>query len=412
MKFFHLADLHLGKSIHGYSLIEMGDQPFFIEQILKKAEELSPDAILISGDIYDRAVPSKEAVKLFDDFLTKLAEMKIPVLMIAGNHDSGSRLSFGDKLLCHQGIYIAGEVKKEISCVTLQDSYGTVNFWLVPYLFPAAVNVIMGRDDLKDYDGAMRALLENQSINFEERNIILAHQFVVAGAEKPSMGGSETTVGGIGQIDAEVFESFDYTALGHIHNAQRMGSEKVRYAGSPLCYHFSETGQKKGLTVVELHEKGNLKITVEELEVLHHMQEVSGTMDELLQTKVEENSYVRAVIRQELLPPQAVELLRNYFKTQNAVLMEVVRDFTFRRTTGGKMESKDVRTCSLEELFVEFYRNQYDGAFPEQHLEKLISFAAEQVRNSTGDESEGEKKQAKRQLIEYAVQCKGEEACS
>ena len=165
MKFFHLADLHLGKSIHGYSMIEMEDQPFWIEQLLKKAEKLKPDAILIAGDLYDRAVPSKEAVELFDDFLTRLAAMKIAVLLIAGNHDSGSRLAFGDRLLCHQGVYIAGEVKSKISCVTLEDAYGPVNFWLVPYLFPAAVNTVLNREDLKDYDSAMRALLKVQNIN-------------------------------------------------------------------------------------------------------------------------------------------------------------------------------------------------------------------------------------------------------
>ena len=313
MKIFHLADLHLGKCIHGYSMIEMGDQPYWMEQLLKKADELKPDAVVIAGDVYDRAVPSKEAVSLFDDFLTGFSRRKIPVFIISGNHDSGTRLAFADKLLCNQGIYLSGEVKKEVKCVTLQDTYGPVHFWMVPYLFPAAVNVILNRDDLKDYDSAMRALLEEQQINWEERNVILSHQFVVAGGEKPAMGGSETTVGGIGQIDASVFDGFDYVALGHIHNAQKMGREQIRYAGSPLSYHFSEAGQKKGLTIVELREKGQLTVSLEELPVLHEMCEVSGTMDELLQIEVKENSYIRAVICQAILPPQAVELLRASF---------------------------------------------------------------------------------------------------
>ena len=181
MKIFHLADLHLGKCIHGYSMIEMGDQPYWMEQLLKKADELKPDAVVISGDVYDRAVPSKEAVNLFDDFLTRFSERNIPVLIISGNHDSGTRLAFADKLLCNQGIYLSGEVKKEVKCVTLEDTYGPVHFWMVPYLFPAAVNMILNRDDLKDYDSATRALLEEQSVNPEERNVILSHQFVVAG---------------------------------------------------------------------------------------------------------------------------------------------------------------------------------------------------------------------------------------
>ena len=402
MKIFHLADLHLGKCIHGYSMIEMGDQPYWMEQLLKKADELKPDAVVISGDVYDRAVPSKEAVNLFDDLLTRFSERNIPVLIISGNHDSGTRLAFADKLLCNQGIYLSGEVKKEVKCVTLEDTYGPVHFWMVPYLFPAAVNVILNRDDLKDYDSAMRALLEEQPVNWKERNVILSHQFVVAGGEKPAMGGSETTVGGIGQIDASVFDGFDYVALGHIHNAQKMGREQIRYAGSPLSYHFSEAGQKKGLTIVELREKGQLTVSLEELPVLHEMREVSGTMDELLQIEVKENSYVRAVICQEILPPQAVEMLRAYFAAKNSILMEVVRDYSYKKGKNDVQKIKDVRSLSLEELFSEFYSYQHQGELPEDSLNELVSFVAEQTRNGSEDESEKERKLATEKLIEYA----------
>jgi exonuclease SbcD len=402
MKLFHLADLHFGKYIHGYSMIEMGDQPFWIQQFLKKTDELGPDAILIAGDVYDRAVPSKEAVNLFNDFLTELAMRKIPVIMIAGNHDSGTRLAFGDKLFCKQGVYIAGEIQKNVQCVSLQDEYGKVNFWLVPYLFPAAVNEILNRNDLKDYDTAMRALLEEQSIHKEERNVILSHQFVTASGEKPVMGGSETTVGGIGQIDGDVFSEFDYVALGHIHNAQKMGKETVRYAGSPLSYHFSERNQNKGLTVVELKEKGQVSVYIEEIPVLHEMIEVSGTMEELLQTDIKEKSYVRAVIKQEMLPPQAVETLRNYFTSKNSILMEVTRETSYKKMMDHKNMIKDVRNLSLEQLFSDFYSYQHDGELPDASLNSLISFAAEQTRNYSEDESEKERKEAIAKLIEFA----------
>ncbi len=406
MRFFHLADLHLGKCIHGYSLIEMGDQPYWMEQLLKKAEQLKPDAVLIAGDVYDRAVPSKEAVDLFDELLTKLAKRNIPVYIIAGNHDSGSRLAFADRLLCHQGIYIAGKIKKEIACATLEDIYGPVHFWMLPYFFPAAVNVILSRDDLKDYDSAVRALLERQNIDFSERNVILSHQFVVSGGEKPKMGGSETTVGGIGQIDSAVFDKFDYAALGHIHNAQSMGREQVRYAGSPLSYHFSEIGQTKGLTVVELGEKGNVRVRVEEMPVLHEMYEVSGTLEEILQSDVKKNSYVRAVIKQELLPPQTVETLRMHFESRDCILMEAVRDVSGERNNCTDREKKDIRTLSLEELFADFYSYQKNGSLPDGESEKLISFAAEQTRNGClSDETEKERRQAAIHLIEYAVKC-------
>lgn len=405
MRLFHLGDLHLGKNIHGYSMIEMGDQPFWKEQLLKKAEELKPDAILISGDVYDRALPSKEAVKLFDELLTDISKMGIAVFVIAGNHDSGARLSFADKLLCHQNIYIAGEVKKQIQCVTFHDSYGPVHFWLVPYLFPAAVNSILEREDIKEYHSAMEELLKNASVNEQERNIILSHQFVVAGTQKPSMGGSETTVGGIGQIDAAVFSKFDYAALGHIHNAQRMGREQVRYAGSPLCYHFSEANQKKGLTVVELQEKGNVSITIEEIPTLHKMCELSGSMEEILGTEPEMNCYIRVVLKQEIMPPQAVETLRAYFESKGCILMEVVRDFSYQKRSKAAEQIQDVRKIPLEKLFAEFYQFQHDGNLPEEHLNKLIAYTAEQTRNSGEDDSETEKKQATRKLIEFAAKC-------
>ena len=405
MRLFHLGDLHLGKNIHGYSMIEMNDQPFWAEQLIKKAEELKPDAILISGDVYDRAVPSKEAVKLFDELLTKTSEMGIATLVIAGNHDSGTRLAFGDKLLCHQNIYIAGEVEKQIKKVTLTDEYGPVHFWLVPYLFPAAVNCVLEREDIKDYDSAMKELLNIAEIHEQERNVILSHQFVIAGSEKPSMGGSETTVGGIGQIDANVFSKFDYVALGHIHNAQRMGRETIRYAGSPLCYHFSEANQKKGLTFVELQEKGNVSIKIEEIPVLHKMCEISGSMEEIMQAELEENCYIRAVIKQELVPPQAFETLRTHFESKNCILMEVVRDFSYQMKNKSVGQTKDVRTVSLEELFAEFYQFQHNGELPEEHLHELIAYAAEQTRNCGEDESERERKLATKKLIEFAAKC-------
>lgn len=402
MKFFHLADLHLGKSVHGYSMIEMGDQPYYIAQLLQKAEELQPDAVVIAGDVYDRAVPPKEASVLLDRLLTKLQEMKIPVLMIAGNHDSGTRLGFAGQLLAHQGIYIAGAGKKEISKVTLADSCGEVCFWLVPYLFPAQAAVLTGREDLKDYDSAMRALLEEQEIDLQARNVIVAHQFVTASGEKPLMGGSEATVGGIGQIDASVFAQFDYAALGHIHRAQAMGEPKIRYAGSPLPYHFSEAEQNRGLTVVELKEKGDLRVTVEKLPVLHEMKEVSGTAEEIMeQCRNLRSCYVRAVLRMEEPQQRIVERLRAFLEERDLVLMEVVRE-----TAGGRMcahqETADVRTKSIEELFAEFYRSLHEGAFPEKEMEKIAAFAAEQTRNSHEDDTERERAEMRKQLIRFA----------
>lgn len=403
MKFFHLADLHLGKLMHGYSMIESGDQPYYIEQLLKKAEELKPDAVVIAGDVYDRAVPTKEAVCLLDHLLTELSKRGVIVLMIAGNHDSGARLAFADRLLQPQGVYIAGDGQKELSKVTLRDEYGEVAFWLVPYLFPAEANVLLGRDDLKDYDSAMRALLEAQEIDFSMRNVIVSHQFVTAAGEKPMPGGSEASVGGIGQIDASVFERFDYTALGHIHRSQAMGAHHIRYAGSPLPYHFDEAEQTRGLTVVELKEKGNVSVKSEQLPVLHELKEVCGTAEEFYEKCTElHNCYVRAVLKLRQPEPHTVERLRVFLEERDNVLMEVVR-VNSGKYSGERKTVSDVRKKSLEELFDEFYKSLNDGKAPEKPLGELVSFAAEQTRNSRADDTESEKSEARKQLIRFAA---------
>ena len=284
-----------------------------------------------------------------------------------------------------------------------------MDFWLVPYLFPAAVNTVLEREDLKDYDSAMRAFLSEQKIDFSRRNVLLAHQFVAGDGKKPQMGGSETTVGGIGQIDASALKGFDYAALGHIHNAQAMGGAHIRYAGSPLKYHFSECGQTKGLTVVELKEMGEVTVTIEELPALHGMEEIAGTLEEILAENVAADSYIRAVIRQEILPPRTVELLREHFKSKDCILMEVVRECSTGRKKQDRETLKDIRTLSLEELFGEFYSFLHDGELPDGSLEALISFAAEQTRNSPEGETEKEKKQAAERFIAYALKCQTEE---
>ena len=245
MKFLHLADLHLGKSIYGVSLIDNGDQIFWARRFLEKAAALKPDAVVIAGDVYDRSAPSGDAVMLLNYILTELEQMDIPVMLIAGNHDSGQRLSFAGSILAKRRIYIAGSVDAEITHVTVSDKDGSgeVTFWLVPYLFPAAAAQKLGDDSIGDYETAMRKLLERQGIDFSKRNVLVAHQNVTAGGREAGRGGSESMAGGVGQMDYRVFDGFDYVALGHIHASCSVGRREVRFAGSPLCYHFDETNR-------------------------------------------------------------------------------------------------------------------------------------------------------------------------
>ena len=245
MRFFHLSDLHFGKSLCGVSLLENGDQPDWVGRFLGLADEKRPDAVVIAGDVYDRSMPSGAAMQLFSSMVTELANRNIPVLIAAGNHDSGERLSCFKDLLSRQNVYIAGEIRREIEHVTLKDADGDVTFWLLPYVFPAAVAQALDDPAIRDYDDAVRRLIAEQKLDPDARNVIVAHQNVTKGGVEGMRGGSESMVGGVGHVEYTAFDAFDYAALGHIHAAYAVGRETVRYAGSPMCYHFDELRQPK-----------------------------------------------------------------------------------------------------------------------------------------------------------------------
>ncbi len=316
MKFLHIADLHLGKTLYGVSLIDNQDQPYWVEQFLKKAQELLPDAVLIAGDIYDRGAPSGEAVALLNRMLTGLEEMGIPILMAAGNHDSGKRLSFAGDILAKQGVYIAGMAEREIAHVTIpeRDGSGEVTFWLLPYLFPAIVAQTLSDDSIGDYESAMRKLLARQKIDFSGRNVLLAHQNVTAGGREAPRGGSESMVGGVGQMDYRVFDGFDYVALGHIHASYSVGRREVRYAGSPLCYHFDEIRQPaKGLLLVELGEKGKVDVSLLEPPPKRDLRTIRGTLESLLADNEPSEDYIMATLTDEGAILDAMPRLREKF---------------------------------------------------------------------------------------------------
>lgn len=286
MKFFHISDLHIGKQLHHYNLRE--DQKYILEQIIELAKKESPDAILIAGDIYDSGVPSAEAVELFDFFLTGLSN-EVPetsILVIGGNHDNGKRLSFARDILARQRIYVAGlppvNPGEHIKKVTLEDAWGKVNFYLLPFTKPSHLRRIK-EEPVSSYQEALEYLLEREEINREERNVVLSHQFYTSSGKKPSQSDSETlSVGGIDQVDVSVLKDFDYGALGHIHKAQNMG-ELIRYCGTPLAYSVSEAEQVKSVTVVLMEEKGKVP-TVEEIPLspLRQVRKLKGSLYEIL----------------------------------------------------------------------------------------------------------------------------------
>lgn len=387
MRFLHIADLHFGKSLYGVSLIDNQDQVFWVEKFLEKAGELKPDAVLIAGDIYDRSAPSGEAVMLFNRMLTGLEEMEIPVMLTAGNHDSGKRLSFAGNILAKQRIYIAGMVEEEIRHVTIpeRDGKGEVTFWLLPYLFPAMAAQVLSDESIGDYETAVSKLLARQKIDFSKRNVLVAHQNVTANGKEAPRGGSESMVGGVGQIDYRVFDGFDYVALGHIHASYHVGRREVRYAGSPLCYHFDEIRQpEKGMLLVEISDKkSGAKITPVTVSPLHSMREIRGTYETILESMEQDESrgeYLKIVVTDRRITPEISELLRGHFKNRDSVVMELVSEFReFEPVSALSGEYSGEKP--IEDYFVELYLERKGQMPPTEKDMALFRFAAGQTRD-------------------------------
>ncbi len=412
MRFLHLADLHFGKSLHGVSLLENGDQDHWVDSFLALAGELRPDAVVIAGDVYDRSAPSGEAVALLSRMLTSLAEKKIPVLLVAGNHDSAQRLAFAGPLLAKQGVHISRPLfgTEQLERFTLEDAFGPVTFWLMPYVYPALISQALGDESLREYDAAVRALLARQGADLRERNVLVAHQNVTSGGVEVQRGGSETAVGGIGQIDCRVFDGFDYVALGHIHAAYPVGRETVRYAGSPLCYHFNELRQpKKGPILVELGPKG-APVHTETLLLppLHPLRELRGTFEELREGELREprrGEYLRLVLTDRRLSPEITAFFDELARSRDSVLMERVSEYDPFRGEAGAPESGAMEQKSLPELFAEFYTERSGGIPPEDKDLDLLAYAGELTR--LGDTSGGPTEEAVGKLLDYLLEQEG-----
>lgn len=287
MRLLHLADLHLGKRVHEISMLE--DQRYILKQILEIMEKEQADGVLIAGDIYDKTVPSAEAVQLLDDFLTDIAERRIPVFLISGNHDSAERISFGAKLFAKSGVYFASGYQGKTESVTLEDAYGKLDIYLLPFIRPVHVRQAFPEqaEKIVSYQDALQVVIEHIDLNREHRNVLVAHQFV-AGAERCES--EEIQVGGLDNVDASLFADFDYVALGHIHGPQWISRKTVRYAGTPLKYSFSETCHQKGVTVIELRGRGEVEIRKIPLRPLRDMRKIRGTYEELTRRSVYENT--------------------------------------------------------------------------------------------------------------------------
>lgn len=372
MKLFHLSDLHLGKRLNEFSLLE--DQAHILRQILALLDRERPDGVLIAGDVYDRSVPPAEAVTLLDSFLVELARREVPVLMISGNHDSPERLSFAARLMERSRIHIAPVYDGTVTPVTLEDECGPVDIFLLPFLKPFHVRRCFPEEDIESYTDALACAVRHMELDPARRSVLVTHQFVT-GAER--CGSEELSVGGSDNVDAAVFAPFDYVALGHLHGPQNVGSSRVRYCGTPLKYSFSEAAHQKSVTVAELGAKGSLSVRTLPLTPLRDMAELRGTYMEVtardFYRDLDRDAYFRITLTDENDIPEAVSRLRVIYPN----LMRL--DYDNRRTRGGgeAVPGADVERQSPLELFSAFYQQQNNAPLSEEQRAYLTGVMEE-----------------------------------
>lgn len=354
MKFLHLADLHLGKRVNGFSMLE--DQAHILRQILAILDDEQPDGVLIAGDVYDKSVPSVEAVELLDGFLTELRARGVPVLLISGNHDSPERLAFGGRVMDSCGIHISPVYDGALAPVTLHDTFGPVHVWLLPFVKPAHVRRWFPDADIESYTDAMAEAVAHMDIDTAARNVLVTHQFVTGGTRS---GSEELSVGGTDNVDSGVFAPFDYVALGHLHGAQHIGRETIRYAGSPLKYSFSEARQHKSVTVVTLGEKGDVQVRTVALTPLRELREIRGSYDELTARSFYEHTtyrsdYLHLILTDEQDVFDAMSRLRTIYP----YLMTLDYDNARTRAAGGMSVPAETERRTPLELFEALYQRQ------------------------------------------------------
>lgn len=371
MKLIHTSDLHLGKRVYEYSMLE--DQEFILKRIINIVDAEKPDGVIIAGDIYDKSIPSAEAVQLFDDFLVQLAKKRLEVFVISGNHDSPERIAFGARLMDVSGIHMSPVYKGEVSPFTLTDEYGPVNIFMLPFLKPPQVRRFYG-EEISSYTDAVKVAISGMKIEPTERNVLVTHQFVTGALRSES---EEIPVGGTDNVDAYVFEPFDYVALGHIHSPQNCGSKKIRYCGTPLKYSFSEANDQKSLTVVELQEKGNVSCRTISLTPKRELVELKGSYEELTLKAFYENTtwqedYTHIILTDEEDIPDAISKLRTVYHH----MMKL--DYDNKRTRSNQEISgaEAVEAKTPLELFAEFYEMQNNQPMSDEqadYMKELIT---------------------------------------
>lgn len=368
----HLSDLHLGKCVLEQSMID--DQKYILNQIMEIVKDKDIDVVMIAGDVYDRSIPTVDAVSLFSNFLANLYKLGAKVLVISGNHDSKDRLSFGNELFYDNDVYIEGFFKKEMKKVTFVDEFGNINFYLLPFIKPADVRGYFSDNEINSYDDAVRCVIENADIDINERNVIMVHQFVTASGIDVERSESEAiSLGGIDNVDVSIFDKFDYVAMGHIHGACKLIRDTVRYAGSPLKYSFSEVNHRKSVSVIGFNEKGNIDLELVALKPVRDMKIIKGPIDKLLDKDVYSlgscDDYICAVITDDDYIIDAMGKLRRVYR--NILKLEYDNKRSFIKN--GNSVSNEFREMSPLELFSRFYYSQNNVELDDERMSILDS---------------------------------------
>lgn len=364
MRFLHLSDLHLGKRVNEFSMLE--DQAYILKEILNIIDEQKVEAVLIAGDVYDKVIPSAEAVRLLDDFLTRIAARELPVFLISGNHDSAERVAFGSRLMSSRQIYLSPVFEADVEPITISDRYGEINIYMLPFVKPSLVKRVYPEEEIITYQDAVNAAVQHMQIDTDKRNILLAHQFVTGAARCDS---EELSVGGLDDVDASIFDGFDYVALGHLHGPQKIGKETVRYSGTPLKYSFSEANQKKAAVIVDVEEKGKINIQQIPLVPKHDMREIRGTYMEVtaldFYKDMKTDDYLHITLTDEEDIPDAIGKLRTIYPN----IMKLSYDNLRTRAAVTVRGTAEVEEKSPMELLKEFYELQNNQPMTDEQEE-------------------------------------------
>lgn len=374
MKIIHLADLHIGKRVNEFSMID--DQKYILNQILEIIDKEKPDAVIIAGDVYDKQVPSIEAVELLDSFISDISKRKTTTFIISGNHDSAERLAFGSSLMAMGKIYISPVYNGKISKYTLKDDFGSANFYLLPFVKPSHVKRFFPDEKIESYTDAIKVVVDNLKLDTSEINILIAHQFVTGASRTES---EEISVGGLDNVDASVFEDFDYVALGHIHRPQKIGTERIRYCGTPLKYSFSEVNDTKSVSIIEINSKEDFNLRMIPLIPKRDMRKIRGTYEELTTKNSYENTntddYIHVTLTDEFNVADAIQKLRVIYKNIMKLEYDNMRTRESRKIN---LDDMVIENKNPLEIFSEFYKLQNNQEMDDEQKE-IIKKIMEEV---------------------------------